>query len=258
MKRLIMIGGLVAALALGAVAVAAAQEGTSTPSPTPAATDDDADDGDKETLREEFLDRLAENLGVSRETLDQAIDETQLELIDQALADGKIDEEEAAELRERVQNGEPLFPFFGRPGHHPRIFHFAVSFVELAADVLGIDESDLREQLHDGQSLADVAESQGMDLEQFKSDLLAAVKSKLDEKVADGDLTQERADEIYARVSENIDEIVEKTHDGPPFFRGRPGPFFRDGNFPGFPPFEDIESGFESFREESGGSSSGA
>ena len=237
MKRLLMAGGLVAALAVGAVAVASAQE-DGTPTPVPEASED-AQTDERGERRDDFLDRLAENLGVSRDDLDGAIDDTQLELIDQALADGKIDEEKAAELRERVENGDPLFPGFGGGGPMPHIRHVVVSFVDIAADVLGMENDDLVEQLRDGdQSLADVAEAQGVDVEEFKADLLAAAKAKLDEKVADGDLDQEHADDFYARFSENIDDIVNNAHPGPRFPGPGPGRHFRGGPFGGGP-FED-------------------
>ena len=60
----------------------------------------------------------------------------------------------------------------------------------------------------DGNSLAEIAEAQGIDVEQLKTDLLAAAKEDLDAKVAEGELTQERADKIYERFSENIDRFV--------------------------------------------------
>ena len=232
MKRWFIFGGLVAALAVGAVAVAGAQEGGS-PTPVPDAQSEDTDTGDtaRGERREDFLNRLAENLGVSREDLDGAVDETQIEMIDQALADGRIDEEKAAELKERVANGEPLFPFFGGGGHG-HIRHIVVSFIEVAADVLGLEVDDVKEQAKDGSSLADIATAQGVDVETFKTDLLAGIKTKLDAQVASGDLEQDRADEMYARFSENIDDIVNKTHDG------EHRPFPRLPRFEGALPFE--------------------
>jgi hypothetical protein len=210
MKRLIIPGiVLLVAIGLFAVAVAAAQEGTPAPSPTGQAEEE------KERPLDLFLERLAENLGVSREQLDSTIDQTQIELIDEAVADGRIDEETAAELKERIANGEPVFPGFGKRhgghhgGHHHHPFFQGIRWIsETAAGLLGIEEDELRERFRNGESLADMAAAAGIDLEQFKNDLLAAADAKLDEKVAAGDITQERADRIYEEFSENIDRIV--------------------------------------------------
>ena len=51
---------------------------------------------------------------------------------------------------------------------------------------------------------------QGVDVEEFKADVLAAVAADLNEKVADGSITQEQADRILAKITESIDRIVEK------------------------------------------------
>lgn len=234
MKRFLIIGGLVAALAVGAVAVvgAGAQEGT----PTPDATDS----ADEQSRVEHYLEVLAGNLGVSVEELEAALRQSELDLIDEKVADGTLTEEEAADIRERIESGEaPYFPPFIGGGHHGPFQGIVVGVVEAAADVLGMDVTELHEQLRDGNSLADVATAQGMDVEQFKTDLLAAIQTKIDEKVADGTITQEQGDNLYERLSGNIDDIVEKTPGDGPFGPGGPhrpfGPRFfneEDANEP--------------------------
>jgi uncharacterized protein YidB (DUF937 family) len=207
MKKYLIIMGVVGALAVGifAIAVAGAQEGS--PTPAPSAGDDEGEE-ERERPLDRFLDRLAENLGISRDELDSTIDETQIELIDEAVAEGRLDEEKAEELKERIENGEPLFPFAGPRPHHPPVFPGIRWILDAAAEILGLEHDELLEQMGDGNSLAEIAEAQGIDVEQLKADLLAAVKEDLDAKVADGELTQERADKIYERFSENIDRIV--------------------------------------------------
>lgn len=92
-----------------------------------------------------------------------------------------------------------------------------------------MDSDDLHAQLREGNSLADVAESQGVDVETFKADLLAALQEDLAGKVADGSITQEMADRISEHLEEAIDRIVEKVPgEGPGPFRG--GPEYPDGS----------------------------
>ncbi len=189
MKRLLKMAAVVVVLGLMAVmvggAVTSAQDGEG-----PLGT---------------FLGRVAEKLGVSENELKGAIEETQVEMIDEAVAEGRLTEEQAARLRERAEEGATLFPFgrgpgFGGPG--------AGVVPEAAAEALGIPQDQLMQELRDGKSLAEVAEGQGMSVDELSEALLAQVKAQLDALVADGKLTQEQADQIFQRTEENIDSIV--------------------------------------------------
>jgi len=206
MKRLMMIAVAVAVLALGVVAVGGAAA--------------DEDDG----LVGSFLARVAEKVGVSEDELQTAIDDARTETLDEAVAEGRLTEQQAERMQERG------FPFGGGRMHHGR-----GHVMDAAAEVLDMTRADLMEQLQDGNSLADVADAQGMSEDDFKAALLVQVQAQLDDLVAEGDLTQEQADEIFQRTDENIDNIV--TGEGCPggFGGMRRGP----GDFggPGFGPF---------------------
>jgi polyhydroxyalkanoate synthesis regulator phasin len=191
-------------LALGVVAIggAAAQE----------------DDG----LVGSFLARVADKLGVSEDELQAVIDDARTETLDEAVAEGGLTEQQAERMQERG------FPFVGQ-----RLGHGHVE--DAAAEVLDMSPDELMEQLKDGNSLADVAEAQGMSEDSFKAALLVQVQAQLDELVAEGGLTQEQADEIFQRTEDNIDGIVTGEGCGPGFGGKRHGP----GGFggPGFGPF---------------------
>ncbi len=196
MKRIMILGGVLAALAVGIVAVAGAgaQEDTSEDNPG-----------------EHYLELLAGNLGVTVDELEAALTQSHLDRIDEKVADGTITEEEAAEIIERVESGEGrLFPPFGRHGGQGKMHRLHGLIVENSAEVLGLEVEALKDQLHDGNSLADVATAQGADIEQFKADVLTGVAADLDEKVADESITQEQADMILEKITESIDRIVEK------------------------------------------------
>ncbi|MDR3240086.1 MAG: hypothetical protein LBT44_08385 [Clostridiales bacterium] len=68
--------------------------------------------------------------------------------------------------------------------------------VSIAASVLGISKDELKASLQTGK-IGDLLLAAGK-LDEFKTAYLSAVKSKLDAAVADGSLTQEKADEKYA------------------------------------------------------------
>lgn len=69
---------------------------------------------------------------------------------------------------------------------------------DLVAEKLGLTPTELFEQLHDGKTLAEIAEAQGVDLETIQAELnatrLEAMKDKIAQAVTDGDMTQEEAD----------------------------------------------------------------
>ena len=92
---------------------------------------------------------------------------------------------------------------------------------EAAAEVLGISEDDLIAGLQDGQSLAQIAEAQGMTVEDFRAALLESVTADLQAKLDAGDITQEQFDEKVAELNANIDEIINT--EGGVRFRGRGG-----------------------------------
>ena len=131
--------------------------------------------------------------------------EAQLELIDEAVAEGTITETQAERLREQVEEYGPLSVFRGRYHRPCRAAHF---LGDAAATVLGMDPEQLKEHVSSGQSLAQVAEAQGMSTDDFKAALLAEVKADLDAKVAAGEITQVQADRAYERTERNIDRIV--------------------------------------------------
>ncbi len=224
MKKFMIAGGVLAALVVGIVAVAGAGAQEDTPEGDAAAVE-----GDRPV--DHYLELLADNLGVTVEELEGALSQSHIDLINEKVADGTITEEEAAEIIERIESGEGrLFPPFGGGRHgggHGKIQRLVGPVVENSAEVLGMEVDALKEELHAGNSLADVATAQGVDLEQFKADVLTAIAADLDEKVADGSITQETADNILAKITESIDRIVEKVpgegDDGRPFGGPRHG-----------------------------------
>ena len=99
---------------------------------------------------------------------------------------------------------------------------------EAAAEVLGISEDDLIAGLRDGQSLAQIAEAQGMSVDDFRAALLENVTADLQAKLDAGDITQEQFDEKVSELNANIDEII-NTEAGLRF-HGRGGESGEDGS----------------------------
>ena len=214
---LFFIGALTAGVVLtgglsqsGSASAGEEEEGTPSPEETePADGDETSDDGPRR-----FHELLAEELGISVDELEQAYSSASLALIDEAEADGRLSAEEAERARERVSEGE-FHPVF------PSGFHQGFAFGRLApfdgvAELLGLTDEELRAAIQDGRSLAEVAESAGVSLDELTAEVLANVRASLNEAVANGGLAQERADEIYARFESNLDNFLNG--------EGRPAP----------------------------------
>jgi hypothetical protein len=92
---------------------------------------------------------------------------------------------------------------------------------EAAAEVLGISEDELVTALRNGQSLSQIAEAQGMSVDDFRAALLESVTADLQARLDAGDITQEQFDEKVAELNANIDEIINT--EGGVRFHGRGG-----------------------------------
>ena len=187
-------------------------------------------DSSASDLRQSFLDRLAENLGVSRGELDTTIEQTGAEVIDGAVDNGHLGERRANVLRGRLEtngffsSGEGRNDFgrgrvgFGRGGETR---HFGMQ-LDLVAEQLGLTTEELTSQLQDGATLSEIITVQGSTTEAVVDALVAAVPTDLEQKVADGTITQERADEILGALPGRLAEQIENGR-AAPFRCGRTG-----------------------------------
>ena len=186
---------------------------------------------DPEQEREAFQAAVAEELGVTTTELQNAYKAAALEQLEAAVAAGRLTEEQADEVRERIESGDFLGPagfgFFGGhglrgPGHH----------LEGAADYLGLSEEELHERLRNGDTLAEIAEAEGRSVAGLELALVAAAKERLDEAVADGRITAAQRDELLEQLESKVDDLVngEGLPGRPPRFGYRfDGPM--DGSF---------------------------
>jgi ribosomal protein S20 len=175
-----------------------------------------ADDG--------FLAGVAKRLGISEDKLQDAIRDESIARIDEAVRNGDLTEEQGERLKERVRSGDTLGPLkrgfdvergFGLGpipdfGFGHRLFKGAGNQLDAAAEYLGLTQAQLREELSDGDSLADIAREKNKSVDGLKTAMRNALKADLDEAVDDGVLTREQADNLNERLSGAIDDIVER------------------------------------------------
>jgi hypothetical protein len=211
-SALLLAGGATAGAVLGAPVVSNAQSSESSE------TTDDTTTGDPSAPADE--DRAAAHEERLRDVLQPLVD-------DGTLTAEQLDAVVAA-LRDA--GAGPFGHGHGPgPGRGPGL--------DAAAEALGMTADELRGALADGSTIAEVAEAGGVDLQAVIDAMVADLETHLAEKVAEGDLTQEEADERLATAQEHITALVngELPAGGP--HRG----FGPPPGFPGIPGGDDTE-----------------
>lgn len=160
--------------------------------------------------RQAVIDDAADRLGVEPSELSDALREALESRVDAAVAAGRLTDEQGDELKERIAAGEAPFLFGAPGGHGPGHFgHFGhPGHLDAAATYLGLGEAELRDLLVGGKSLADVARAEGKSVDGLVQALARAAKEDLEDAVADGRLTQDRADELAEGLDARMTDLV--------------------------------------------------
>jgi polyhydroxyalkanoate synthesis regulator phasin len=165
---------------------------------------------------EAVIEDAAKQLGVEPSELSAALRKALENRIDEAVKQGRLTEEQADALKERIDSaGAPLI--FGglgahRPGDHFDHFdHFGhFESLDAAATYLGLTEAELRSKLADEKSLADVAKEQGKSVDGLVQALVDAASERIDQAVENGRLTKAQAAEIKDDLEDRITELVNR------------------------------------------------
>ncbi|HEY3109724.1 MAG TPA: hypothetical protein VGL23_13270 [Chloroflexota bacterium] len=205
-----LVGGLTATIltaAVGGSALAQVGPQTPTPSTTPA----------RGQAADAFVGALATRLGKSADEVRAAVVAAQKELVDQAAAAGRLTLEQATRLKQRIDQaggrGALRGPHLG--GKQERGFQPLRQAVGGLADLLKITPRQLRQELRAGKSLAQVAQDHGKTRDELKQYITDRAKARLDELVKAGRLTQERANQMLAKLTANLDKLIDRVHKAP-------------------------------------------
>ncbi len=230
-------GALGALVAAGVVAVSVASFSGAAFAQTPKNGDD---------TRARYEELLAQKLGISVDSLTEAQKAVRDQLVDEAVAAGKL----TAEQAEKIKAGElgalgrfggpgGFGPFGEMRGDHknggPGIAKEVISSVfEAAAKVIGIDESQLRQDLASGKSLVDIAGAKGVSREQLKTGMTTDLKADIAQAQADGVIDQAMADRLTQALEQRLDDVIDgKAGDGMRFEFRMERPLNREGGMPG-------------------------
>ncbi len=209
-RRIAVIGGTLVALAAGSAGAVAA---TST---------DEAKEREKTVL-----DTAAKELEVTPDELRSALRAGQSAQLDQAVKDGTLTQEQADRIKERMASSGLVLGGGGKGGpggHHRGGPGGGREMMTDVAKALGLTEAQLRTQLEDGKTIAEVAKAQNKDLDDVKAAVKKAAVARLDQQAKDGDITKAQRDEIVEHLEDHIDRLGEKPLGGRGPGRGPGGP----------------------------------
>ena len=184
---------------------------------------------------------VAAQLGVEPDELEGAIENALEDRLDEAVAAGRMTQERADALKEGIESGDfPLFGGGGGPGGPGGMHGGGPIGLDAAATYLGLSDEELRTELEDGSTLAEIAGEQGKSVEGLVTALVDSAKADLADAVEAGQLTKAQQAEILDGLEERITTLVNANIQGghgPGGFPGGPG---------GPPPTEGGGSGSDS------------
>lgn len=225
----VVAGGLLVALSPAGISFAQSPSPTAPPSSAAPATNG------PNNYTDFFLNALATRLGTTVDKIKEAYTGAISDTLDQAVKDGNLTQAQADQIKTELTNrmNEGLLPkffgFFGFPRFGPferfgfgrgGFFGGKGGFdLSSFATALNMTQADLTSELQSGKTIADVAKEKNVDLATVKTSVLNDLKTKLDQSVQNGMLTQAQADSVYNQLSTNFDTLVNQTWPMHPLWR---------------------------------------
>lgn len=210
-------GGAAGAL-LGTPLTSSAQESTTSTTVPASRAADHAHRGDRHGPK---LTVAAKALGMSEADLRTALEGGKT--IAQVAKDQGVDidtvidalvADATANIRERItamvngQMPEGGGRHEGRGGHDGRGGRAFAPDPQVVADALGTTTDEVRAALQSGQTLAQIAAANNVDVQDVIDAMVASATAKIDAKVASGDLDADRATEMKSHLVERITAVV--------------------------------------------------
>ncbi len=133
------------------------------------------------------LSEVAAANGIDEATLIAELTELAAATLQDAVADGQLEQAQADEMVDRFVTALPELvnhSFEARFGKHGRHHHAARGFIgDEVSEILGLEKREIHELLEGGQTLADIATDQGVDPESLIDDVTASFRDKFSDRV---------------------------------------------------------------------------
>jgi hypothetical protein len=202
--------------------------------------------GDPKAYADDFLQKLADNLGIDVATLKGALKKTSEDELQKLVDDGTLTQTQADKIKTMIESGDGTFgfnlPFFGaRPGGKGpnggaapngapapnggaapnggpgpggpgfRMPFFGMASNDAIAAFLGIDAKTYLGELQAGKTPAAIAAEHGQGRDSLKNFLTQDLSDRLAKAVAANKLSQAQADDIMSKSAATIDHYLDST-----------------------------------------------
>ena len=177
------------------------------------------------------LTEVLEAQGVDPQAARDAVKAAVTAEIEEALAEGALTQARADALLEQLDTAleraftstYPLWPDALRDRLHDRLHErwqetLETTLIGVIAEMAGVEAGDLLREALLPPTLGEIAEGYGLDVESVSAEAEARITEAINERVADGTLTQEQADELLAALPDWLANRFES-----PFWFARPG-----------------------------------
>jgi ribosomal protein S20 len=164
------------------------------------------------TPSESILDRVARIVGVDSSRLKDVYKQVINEDINAKVQEGKLTQDQASRIRERIENRieSGNFPGWTWEGkYHKGGLKGVMAVHEDIANFLGMTSDELRDACHE-KTLVEIAQEKGKSESELREFLKKTLEDKINKAVSDGVITQEQADNMKSRLDERIDKMVTK------------------------------------------------
>ncbi len=177
-----------------------------------------------ELLAGKSVAEVAAAKGISLDAIVNAVVAEQKQVLDQAVAAGRLTQAQADTLLANLKATLPgqlqvkYVPGFGKFGR----FGYGLPMMDTIAQALGLTVAELWTELSAGKSVADVAKAKGVDLDKVINAVMEQQTRLVNAAVAAGRLTQAQADAWLNNLRENLPALL-SLKGGFGFGRGWPG-----------------------------------
>ena len=159
---------------------------------------------------------IAEANDVSTDDYVAAVVDAATTAIDDAVADGKLSEDRAAEIKEGLTDKVTAM-VTSEAGWHGRSRGWAVKLdgkpspIVVLSELSGLSVEEIRESRVEGTSLADIGEANGVTKDDYVAELVSRATAAIDAMVEAGRLSEERAQTMKDGLADRVESIVTNT-----------------------------------------------
>jgi uncharacterized protein YidB (DUF937 family) len=158
-----------------------------------------------------YLDAFAKQLGVDESALVPAAKAAADATIDQMVADGKLSQAAATALKQRIDSADGngcgiLAARWRQALQRYGVRQLGQDMFQAAATTLNLTPAQLRDDLRGGDSLKQIAKSQGVSYDTLTTAIVNAAKADLDKAVAAGKISADRETTILDRISKALQD----------------------------------------------------